>query len=189
MVPSSDHRCLLLYYNLYSIDYSLIRCYFSNYQICRNWVSIATFLMIIAKKLFVSVQFLQHLFLTAPKTSLLQTCDHRSLGPFKNRKYFLKINQEQLDIWWIPSFPDYFPCEKICSERSYRSLLTITLLFSRMSIGIAGGGISGLSFALKASRISSKSIRIYEKDSSLGGWIQTVRTDSGKGSFLKIFNG
>jgi len=58
---------------------------------------------------------------------------------------------------------------------------------SRMSIGIAGGGISGLSFALKASRISSKSIRIYEKDSNLGGWIQTVRTNSGKGSFfLKI---
>ena len=56
-----------------------------------------------------------------------------------------------------------------------------------MSIGIAGGGISGLSFALKASRISSKAIRIYEKDSSLGGWIQTVRTDSGKGSFLKNF--
>ena len=53
-----------------------------------------------------------------------------------------------------------------------------------MSIGIAGGGISGLSFALKASRISSKSIRIYEKDSNLGGWIQTVRTDSGKGSFF-----
>jgi len=48
-----------------------------------------------------------------------------------------------------------------------------------MSIGIAGGGISGLSFALKASRISSKAIRIYEKDSTLGGWIQTVRTDSG----------
>ena len=51
-----------------------------------------------------------------------------------------------------------------------------------MSIGIAGGGISGLSFALKASRISSKPIRIYEKDAKLGGWIQTVRTDSGKGS-------
>ena len=55
-----------------------------------------------------------------------------------------------------------------------------------MTIGIAGGGISGLSFALKASRISSKAIRIYEKDSNLGGWIQTVRTDSGKGSFHKI---
>ena len=54
----------------------------------------------------------------------------------------------------------------------------------RMSIWIAGGGISGLSFALKASRISSKSIRIYEKDSNLGGWIQTVRTNSGKGSFF-----
>ena len=53
-----------------------------------------------------------------------------------------------------------------------------------MSIGIAGGGISGLSFALKASRISSKAIRIYEKDSNLGGWIQTVRTNSGKGSFF-----
>jgi len=48
-----------------------------------------------------------------------------------------------------------------------------------MSIGIAGGGISGLSFALKASRISSKPIRIYEKDAKLGGWIQTVRTDYG----------
>ena len=34
----------------------------------------------------------------------------------------------------------------------------------------------------KASRITSKPIRIYEKDAKLGGWIQTVRTDSGKGS-------
>lgn len=59
-------------------------------------------------------------------------------------------------------------------------------LYSRMSIGIAGGGISGLSFALKASRISSKSIRIYEKDSNLGGWIQTVRTNSGKGSLFSL---
>ena len=56
------------------------------------------------------------------------------------------------------------------------------IIYSRMSIGIAGGGISGLSFALKASRISSKPIRIYEKDAQLGGWIQTIRTDSGKGS-------
>ena len=39
-----------------------------------------------------------------------------------------------------------------------------------MSIGIAGGGISGLSFVLKASRLSSKAIRIYEKDSNLGGF-------------------
>ena len=91
-----------------------------------------------------------------------------------------------------------------------------------MSIGIAGGGLSGLSFALKgqgsycrskrytvqiipyllngmfaskqkrwnemnpkkASRITSKPIRIYERDTKLGGWIQTVRTDSGKGSII-----
>ena len=123
-----------------------------------------------------------------PKTlPLVQTCDQRSLGTFTNRKYFLKINQEKLDTWWILSFSDYFSSEKVCREHSRRSSLTITWLFSRMSIGIAGGGISGLSFALKASRISSKAIRIYEKDSSLGGWIQTVRTDSGKGSFLKNF--
>ena len=82
--------------------------------------------------------------------------------------------------WWlslvpIPCCQILQPCISHCPQK--RGNRTKIIIYSRMSIGI-----SGLSFALKASRISSKPIRIYEKDAKLGGWIQTVRTDYGKGS-------
>jgi len=48
-----------------------------------------------------------------------------------------------------------------------------------MSTAIIGGGVSGLSFALRASRLTSSKLKVYETRSKCGGWVETTRTDSG----------
>ena len=48
-----------------------------------------------------------------------------------------------------------------------------------MSTGIVGGGVSGLSFALRASRLTASKLKVYETRSKCGGWVETTQTDSG----------
>ena len=41
-----------------------------------------------------------------------------------------------------------------------------------MSIAVVGGGVSGLSFALRASRLTSSKLTVYETRSKCGGWVE-----------------
>ena len=54
--------------------------------------------------------------------------------------------------------------EEIKRENNYLTVI--------MSIAVVGGGVSGLSFALRASRLTSSKLTVYETRSKCGGWIE-----------------